>query len=188
MSSETNRYVKKCILVAAILFALRLFAIPELIESLEVESAYDILGCIGEAIGVSGVFMLLYERVLWRINPLETTPRISGKYEGEIEYQYKGGGRKKVDAAVKQSLLSVRVLISTDEISSRSISSTILNDGSECILIYSFITHPKSSVSKKNPIAYGTCRMSLEKRGELKGSYWTNQSTIGDIILVRKKK
>jgi len=188
MSNEFIRFMKKSLLVAVTLFALRVFAVPEIFGSLIIESGYDIISSVGEAIGTAGIIMLLYERFIWRINPLEKTPVISGSYDGEIEYQYNGGGRKRVRAKIKQSLLSVSVLMYTDEISSRSISSVIFNNGSECVLIYSYLTHPKSSVSKRNPIAYGTCRMSIEEKGVLKGTYWTSLSTIGDITLIRESE
>lgn len=186
MGKATKSYLNKCLWVTVGIFAIRLLAIPQLIDSLVITSAYDVFGCIGEAIGVARVLMVLYERLFWRINPIEKTPRIYGEYEGVIEYQFNGGGQKRASALIKQSLLSVKVLISTDEITSRSISSIILDDGNESVLIYTYVTHPKSKVSNINPIAYGTCRMSLEKQEELNGTYWTSQPTIGDISLVRK--
>ena len=186
MSKTLTNYLSKCLWVAVIIFAVRIFAVSKMFESLAVSNAYSIFGCIGEAICVTSILMILYERVLWRVNPFEKTPKIHGMYEGEIEYQYGDGGRKAVTATVKQSLLTVKVFVYTNEISSRSINSIIMDDGSEKVLLYTYITNPESKVRKQNPIAYGTCRMSLEKRGELKGSYWTSQSTVGDISLLRK--
>ena len=188
MGETVKGYLTKCIWVTVIIFALRLLAIPKLIYVLEITSVYDVFGCIGEAIGIAGAFMLLYERLLWRINPFEKTPRISGNYSGVIEYQYNNGGQKEVTVTLRQSLLSVKILMNTDEVSSRSISSLILDDGNENVLIYTYITQPKSKVSKANPIAYGTCRMSLEKSGVLRGTYWTSQATIGDILLTYQSK
>lgn len=147
-------------------------------------SLYDFSGCIGEAIGIALLLMVIYEHWLWQYNPLEKIPQIKGDYTGYIEYSYNGSYEKK-EATIKinQSLLSTSVKIITDEITSNTIVSNIVYENGEYVLYYTYITNPKSKYSKENPIQYGTCRVVSESKTELQGTYWTTRKTIGDIYL-----
>jgi hypothetical protein len=186
MTDSIHKYLNKCIWVAVGITLLRIVVAPKISTILAVNSAYDFFGCAGEGIGIAAVFMTLYERVLWRCIPFESTPRIGGIYSGRIKYRYNGGGSKSITATVKQSLLSVTVCVSTNEIASHSTSCTIMDDGSETVLFYTYMTMPKSQYSANNPIVYGACRLSLATKGKLNGIYWTSGGTYGDIELTKK--
>jgi hypothetical protein len=186
MRESTEKFFKVGLWMAVVVFVFRYLVIPKIFEGLIATSSYDIFGCVGEAIGIAAIVMSIYERVLWRFNPLEHTPRISGEYEGRIKYQYDGGGSKTIKASVSQTFLSIKISMSTNEVTSRSTSCTLFEDSGEMVLLYNYITNPKSQYSTINPIAYGTCRFSLSRKGELSGTYWTSRATIGDITLKRK--
>lgn len=147
---------------------------------------YDIFGCVGEAIGISVILVGFYERFLWKHNPFEKTPRIAGVYAGVLEYEYHGASGKK-DASIKiqQTLLTVNLRITTDEITSNTVVSSLIKENEESILYYTYVTNPKSKYSKDNPIKYGTCRLIIDNKNELHGIYWTSGKTNGDITLKR---
>jgi hypothetical protein len=180
MGDTTLKFITKGFWVVIVLFIARCF-ISEPI------SLYDYFGFAGESIGVALILMGLYERWLWQLNPLEKIPKIKGEYSGYIEYGYNGSfDKKETTIKITQSLLSINVKITTDEIISNTIASTIVFENGEHVLYYTYITNPKSKYSKDNPIQHGTCRMIIGNKTELQGTYWTKRQTIGDIYLKRK--
>lgn len=93
--------------------------------------------------------------------------------------------KKEAMIKINQSLLSTKVKIFTNEITSNTITSNIVYENGEYVLYYTYITNPKSKYSRENPIQYGTCRVISKSESELQGSYWTTRQTIGDIYLKR---
>lgn len=95
---------------------------------------------------------------------------------------------KSIQINIKQSLLQTNVEIITNEISSQSITSSLVLENEQSILYYTYITSPKSRYSTNNPIQYGTCRIMI-RDGELPvGTYWTSRQTKGDITFKSKLK
>jgi hypothetical protein len=131
--------------------------------------------------------MTVYEKFLWRYNPLEKIPRLNKKYNGKIIYDYNGShNEKEISIFINQTLLSIRITIKTNEITSNTISSNLLFENGEYVLYYNYITDPKSQYIQQNPIQRGTCRLIIDSEVELRGTYWTTQKTIGDIVLSGK--
>ena len=164
--------------------ALALFAIRYLIWNFN--SLYDFIGAAGEVISITIVIMGLYSGFLWRYNPFEKIPKLMGLYEGIIEYSYNGTMAKKdTFVKIRQTLLSTKVQITTNEITSNTIVANLVEENEEYVLYYTYITNPKSKYSKENPIQHGTCRLILSTKDCLTGNYWTSRQTIGDIELKR---
>ena len=177
-----SRIIK--LLLNSLWVALTLFAIRYLIWNFN--SIYDFVGAAGEVISITIFIMGIYSRFLWRYNPLEKTPKLMGLYEGIIEYSYNGTVVKKdTFVKIRQTLLSVKVQITTNEITSNTIIANLVEENEEYILYYTYITNPKSKYSKENPIQHGTCRLILSTKDCLTGNYWTSRQTIGDIELKR---
>jgi hypothetical protein len=150
---------------------------------------YDIINCVSKAISLTVVLMGFYERFLWKFNFLDKTPQINGFYSGTIEYEYNNKPEmKKASIEINQSLLSVRVKIITNEITSSTIVGNLIIENEENILYYTYITNPKSKYSQDNPVQYGTCRLLTKNKNELQGTYWTSRQTKGDINLKRSIK
>ena len=107
-----------------------------------------------------------------------------GRYCGNIEYKFNGAYETKESVVeVKQTLLSTAVKITTDEITSNTIVSSLIQENGDYVLYYTYITNPKSKFSEENPIQYGTCRLTVDNDTELCGTYWTSRKTVGDIHL-----
>lgn len=179
MDKRITAFVTKCLWVTLFLFVIRYLI-------WDFHSFYDFLGAAGEVISVTVIIMGLYCGSLWRYNPLERIPKLMGQYNGTIEYNFSGTmERKDTSVKIKQTLLSIRVQITTNEITSNTIVGNLVEENGEFILYYTYITNPKSKYSKANPIQYGTCRFSTNKKNKLIGTYWTSRKTIGDIELVK---
>lgn len=177
MDNRIIKFLSKSLWVALVLFVFRY-----LIWSFS--SFYDFIGAAGEVISVTICIMGLYSGFLWRYNPFEKVPKLMGTYNGVIEYSF-GEKRAKKDTVVKirQTLLSIKIQITTNEITSNTIVGNLIEESDEYILYYTYITNPKSKYSKENPIQYGTCRLSTNNKNKLIGVYWTSRQTIGDIEL-----
>jgi len=177
VSEKINKFLSKGLWVSITLFVVRcIISTPG--------SAYDCFGAAGEAIAATIIVMSLYNAKLWKLNPLEKEPRLMGTYSGSIEYCFNGKAEvKNVKVIIKQTALKVNVKIVTDEITSNTIASNLIRENGDYVLYYTYITNPKSKYSKRNPVQYGTCRLTLNGECELIGSYWTSRETIGDIKL-----
>lgn len=179
MNDKISKFLKKCLYTGIFFFVIRYF-----MDS--IESLYDFIGAVGEVVSFTMIFMGIYCGVLWRYDPLEKTPRIMGEYEGMIEYISDGTPHKKdAHVVIKQSLLSIKLQITTNEITSNSIVGELIEETGQYALYYTYITNPKSKYSKQNPIQYGTCKLFINGKEKLIGTYWTSRQTIGDIELTR---
>ena len=182
MGDRTSKFLTKGLWTVIIIFALRCLLFMPI-------TIHDCFGAAGEAITIAIVIMGLYNTFLWRYNPLEKMPRLIGEYNGYIEYNFSGETEKKeVNVVIKQTALSVKVKIVTNEITSDTITSNLIEENGEYVLYYVYITNPKSKYSKNNPVQYGTCRLLKRNDTELYGTYWTSRKTIGDVELKKIDK
>lgn len=75
-----------------------------------------------------------------------------GTYSGIIEYNFSGKiEQKDISVTIKQTLFSIKVQISTNEITSNTIVGNLVEENDEYILYYTYITNPKSEYSEKIP-------------------------------------
>lgn len=133
------------------------------------------------------VLCVLYIQWLWRINPLEKTPRLKKFYKGTLVSTFDKSSRV-IEISIKQTLLSVRVYVLTHESSSRSITSNIYEDHGQMFLSYGFINVPKATARDKSEIHYGMCMLNVDDPKALTGQYFTDRNTTGDMELRTVKK
>lgn len=182
MIDNVNKFLIKGIWIACGLFICRcLFIMPE--------SIYDLYEAIGEVIAVTVFGRGFYNSFFWKFNPLEKVPRLMGTYSGQIEYNFTGKNKvRDVSIIIEQTLLTVKVKIVTNEVTSNTIISSLIEENDEYVLYYTYITNPRSKYSQKNPIQYGTCRLIITNKDEFYGTYWTSRQTIGDLYLKKYVK
>lgn len=177
LDTKITKFLSKSLWVALVLFGLRWLL-------WKFNSFYDFIGAAGEVISITIIIMGIYCRWLWKYNPLEKTPKLMGTYKGAIEYNWDEVALKKeASVKIRQSLLSINIQITTNEITSNTIAGNLVKENDEYVLYYTYITNPKSKYSKENPIQYGTCRLLMSDKKRLVGTYWTSRQTIGDIEL-----
>jgi hypothetical protein len=164
-------------------FLIRIFLLPFFSKPVTI---YDYIGYAGEAITITLFIFGFYNSIFWRFNPFQKIPRLYGKYIGRIDSSYKNNQtNKKIKVEIQQTMLSVNVKITTDEITSNSIVSNLIEENGEYILYYTYLTNPQSKYKKENPILHGTCRLFCKTKTELQGKYWTTSNTTGDITLTK---
>lgn len=188
MDSKISKLITKSTWLAFVIFVIRyLMGYIELLSFLKCETWYDYLGAAGEAISVTSIIIALYDKLLWHINPFDSTPRLKGNYIGKLIYDYNGQRKRKdIKVNITQTSLKVIVKITTNEITSNTITSDLIEENGECVLYYTYLTNPSSQHSAQNPIQHGTCRLIQTDKNKLEGQYWTSRKTIGDIKLTKQ--
>ena len=178
MTERFSKFVNKCVWVVVIVFCVRCIISGTTI--ITEFSVYDLYGYGGESIAVSTVFMLLYEKKLWKYNPWESTPVLQKKYTGTFISTHDGVERK-ANLEIKQTLLSVSVACETGESKSKSITASIDKIQDEWQLTYCYLNVPQANVRDRSAMHYGTAMLSIEKPEELKGQYFSDRKTTGDM-------
>ncbi|NMA74909.1 MAG: hypothetical protein GX963_12285 [Bacteroidales bacterium] len=177
MSESVKKHLKFAIYIALAIFGICILISPP-------SSLRDFTGYTGVSVSITLVISILYEKWIWKKNPLEKTPKLNKRYIGILEYNYKGTiGKKDIEVRIRQSLFRLNIQLVSDEIVSSTITSKIVEENGHYVLYYTYITNPKSKFSDKNPIQYGTCRFILDDPNQLEGIYWTSRKTKGDIYL-----
>lgn len=181
MKTQQKKLINQSAWCAIVIFVLR-YIISW--ESIIINfSLYALFGYASEAIGIAVVFATLYEKFIWKLNPFETTPKLSSRYRGTLKSNYDNIERSAV-LIIKQTLLSVHVTMVTDESKSRSLSASIDEIGSEMQLTYCYLNTPKSEYRDRSEIHYGTAILSVTNPGEIDGQYYTDRKTIGDMHFI----
>lgn len=178
MKEQFNKLMSKTIWSAIILFCLRCFISWNDIKN--AFSVYDLFGYAGEAISLATLLSITYERWLWKFNPLESTPVLSKKYTGSLISSYDNIERN-AELEIKQTLLTIQIILITGESKSKSLSSTIDDILGETILTYCYLNTPNANVRDRSEIHYGTAMLCVDNPRKLTGQYFTDRKTIGDM-------
>lgn len=171
--------------IAIVLFAIRCIVSWDSITA--GVTAYELFGYAGEAIAVAVILTALYERKLWRYNPWEETPKLAAKYEGTFVSTHDKVVRDGT-LDIKQTLTTVSVIFTTKESKSRSLSASIDDILGEKQLTYCYINQPKSEFRHRSEIHYGTAMLTISEDGGLKGQYYTDRKTLGDMEFVAEEE
>jgi len=185
MKEQFKKFINKMLWIGIALFSLRCIVSLKLLVS--DFSVYDIFGYAGEAIGVTAVIMGVYEKWLWKLNPLEDTPVLKREYIGTIKSTYDNIERE-AKINIKQSLLSIHVVLTSGESKSQSISSSIDEVFGAKQLTYCYLNTPKASYRERSEIHYGVAMICLEDPNILTGQYFSDRKTIGDMIFYSENK
>ena len=174
----------KAIYLAIILFCLRcLISWNSIISSF---SLYNIWGYIGEAIGITTIIMALYEKWLWRLNKFEDLPLLKKKYNGKLKSSYDKIERD-AQLVINQTLLSIHVILISNESKSKSISASIDDILGEKQLTYCYLNTPKVEFRNRSEIHYGTAMLSIANSDILIGQYFTDRCTRGDMEFIAEE-
>lgn len=181
MTENYSKFISKSLWVAIIIFCLRcFFSGTKIISEF---SMYDLYGYAGEAIAFSAFVMFMYEKWWWKYNPFEETPVLKKKYKGTLLSTYDGIERN-ATLEIKQTLLSTTIICITGESRSNSIASSIKKLQGEWQLIYCYLNVPQANVRDRNAIHYGTALLCIENPEEIKGQYFTDRKTTGDMHFI----
>lgn len=185
MIAQFKSLLKRMMYMAIILFVIRCFLSWSKLS--KCPDIYSIYGYVGEAITVATALSFLYERLLWKYDPTMKIPVLKKDYEGILVSSYDNKERK-ADLHINQTLLSMTIIMSTEESKSKSISYSIDNSLGEYQLTYCYINKPDAEVRDRSEIHYGTAILCINDPTIIKGQYFTDRKTIGDIKFKPKTK
>lgn len=144
-------------------------------------SLYELFGYAGEAIGMSAIFVAAFERWLWKFFPFFSVPILKRRYAGVIKSSCDNIERK-AELEIKQTFLSVKVTLKSNESKSNSISASIDEFLGEQQLTYCYLNTPKAEFRHRSEMHFGTAMLEITKDGTLKGTYYTDRKTYGDMF------
>lgn len=136
-------------------------------------------------VSMSSLIFFFYETWLWKKLPLCIThvPVLPRELKGVFKYIYPHTNQpvsKEATISISQTLMSIRIVVKTNEMKSVSVSANIREENGDYILYYVYRTEPKNKYAEKNPSKYGAARIDLSQRSHLEGRYWTTLSS-GDL-------
>lgn len=178
MVTQFQTLVKRTIYVVIGLFIVRCFFSWGSLS--KYPKIYAIYGYAGEAITATTLLAVIYERWLWKYDPTIKTPVLKKEYEGTFVSSYDNKERK-ADLHIHQTLLSMTIIMSTGESKSKSISSSIDNILGEYQLTYCYLNTPNANVRNRSEIHYGTAMLCIDDPAIIKGQYFTDRRTMGDM-------
>jgi hypothetical protein len=135
----------------------------------------------------------------WRIfHPwLVPFPDLNGTWQGSIQTTWKNPETGKTGPipailTIKQSFSRISCVMRTAEMASRSFLADFWLDGDEQIrkLGYSYVSTPLPSVTDRSPPHCGTMvfEIILKPDRKLKGVYWTERKTTGEVSFVFRER
>lgn len=107
---------------------------------------------------------------------------VPDNWRGTIKSTFDGIERD-TTLTIKQSLLSIAVKMDTNESTSNSISASIDKILDVWQLTYTYLNIPAANVRERSAIHYGTALLSLDNPQIIKGQYFTDRKTNGDICV-----
>lgn len=136
---------------------------------------------ISYGVTISVLLISIYTAYVWRLNPFEKTPRLERTYRGILRSSY-NNIEKECHVYIHQTLLRIQISLITDESTSQSIASEIVEEHGEYYLYYIYRIEPKMSVRNNNPIRYGATKLNL-KKNKIAGNYWSDNGYNGEFEL-----
>lgn len=151
-----------------------------------------ILDSLSTTITIISFLSFLFSTYLWKLKFfkgwLVKIPDLNGVWKGEL-YSTWNNTNIATELEIKQSLFKMSCKIRTLESESISISSDFLidEDNQKQQLTYTYVNTSDLKYRKNSPIHYGTVILNIGE-DTLKGVYWTDRKTAGDIKLKYKRK
>lgn len=150
---------------------------------------FELFDSLSYAVSVAAILNWAYDRWLWRINPLEKSPKIYGTYNATNSSNYNGGIQYNSTVEIKQTRSSITVCEKMRDGICESVTASLSKNVSNgnWFLYYTYLTHPKTL--NNDDMHYGTSILCIHDRNLIKGNYYTNQikQTCGTQKLVRRK-
>ena len=147
------------------------------------ELIYTLFGYAGEAIAVSTLIQIIYDRWLWRVINIWKLPVLSKKYQGSFVSSH-GGKEQNAELIIKQTFLNIKIKMKTAESWSSSINETLEEDNGVMVLTYTYLNKPDLKIYDRSKMHYGTAILVCDNAKKLEGNYYTDRKTIGSMFFV----
>jgi hypothetical protein len=145
-------------------------------------------------------FLVLFERYLWRLPPVQKIPNVPrslrGTWRGTLSSLWidPATGRspepKTVYLVVRQTASTAQVKLLTNETTSQSTLASVSDVNGSASLDYLYLDRPKASVRHRSPIHHGSGSLSVSGRPatRLHGQYWTDRDSRGEVDFVERRQ
>lgn len=148
---------------------------------------------------INGIFWAIFIRWGWKFkyfrNWLVPFPNLSGTWYGKVIPNNLNPETKQIynpvdiSVEIRQTFLNIYVKVYSHEMESKSYSASFIinHEENEKKLCYSYLSKPRSNIRGRSPIHDGTALLIIEgkKEDELKGEYWTNRKSTGEIYITK---
>jgi len=169
---------------------------------LDLSKISDFFGLIPEVITLDLIAITIFVKWLWRWEWfrgwLVPFPDLNGTWLGEIRSEWIDQEKcKKIPPipamlTVRQTFFSTSCVMQTKEMRSDSYGEEFQIDEERQIkqFIYSYVSRPKISLQERSNIHHGTVLFEVigSPKMKLKGRYWTNRKTIGEMEFIFHSK
>ena len=188
MNENIKKFINISMWVAAFSLLIRCFLswndLKIMVESRNYNDLfYGLFGFIGEAIGVTGVIMAIFNKWAWRWTFLRWThnlPILAEKYGGTLISDYDQIKREGI-LTINQTFLSIDMQFKTAQSCSRSLTASFNQLNGVQYLIYTYQNDPRGEILDQSPIHYGTAMLDVTNAFELEGNYFTGRKTRGSM-------
>ena len=169
---------------------------------LDLSKISDFFGLIPEVVTLDLIAIIIFVKWLWRWKWfrgwLVPFPDLNGTWSGEIRSEWIDREKSKkippipAMLTVRQTFLYTSCVMKTKEMRSDSYGEEFQIDDERQIkqFIYSYISRPKISLQEHSNIHYGTVLFEAieSPKMKLKGIYWTDRKTIGEMEFIFHSK
>jgi len=195
MNGNTKKFMNISIWLALALFLIRcLISLNEIRNLWDASNfiilLYNIFGFIGEAVGITTIFMAVFNNWIWRwrcVRWMHNVPVLAPKYKGVVKSDY--SDEKHIgNLIIAQTFLTVAVQFKTNESSSRSLTASFGIVNNAHYLIYTYQNDPRAEIQDRSPIHYGTAILDASNPQKLEGNYFTGRKSRGSMIFKADKQ
>lgn len=188
------------LLTAAIFVDVVLLLVMASLKDIELGINFSTLSMVGSLAGLNWAIWGLFKKWLWKWKILQgwlvKIPDLSGVWAGTMVSTWKnpetgeGVPPIKTQAVITQHLTKLNIDFTTNEMGSKSVVADLNYDSLRRVaeINYIYQSVPDASVRGRSAIHYGAAQLEVKKTQKkimLKGNYWTDRSTTGNISLSR---
>ena len=155
----------------------------------------ELFAPIGAAGSVAGLFVLLFDHLLWRLprvgRLISRRPDLRGTWRGRLASNWIDPATNRqvepdseVYLVVRQTFWNVTANLITKESKSCSTTATIEDDGcGQYQLVAQYRNTPRASVRGRSEVHHGSFKLDIggQPVDRLEGYYWTDRKTMGEL-------
>lgn len=172
------------------------------IQEIQPLSFGTILKLIPKVVSADALLIALFSSFLWKMKIFQgwlvPFPNLNGTWKGHIRTTWTDPvtgtrpGPIPAILTIKQSFFKISCVMRTAEMSSRSTISDFVIDADNQVkhLFYTYSSNPIQAVKERSAPHYGSMAFDIieDQKKILKGQYWTDRKTTGDIEMAFWKK
>ncbi|MCX5727202.1 MAG: hypothetical protein NT030_08630 [Candidatus Saganbacteria bacterium] len=168
----------------------------------KVTGAWNAIKLLPTVVTIDAIIWVIFTKWGWKIKIFQSWlvpfPCLEGTWKGIIKTTWKdpttGASPAPITIylVIRQSFLHISCVMYSEEMESASFSAEFMIDSETNIkrLAYNYISKPKEAFRERSSIHYGTVLLTIvsQPKYSLKGGYWTDRKSTGDIELQFKTR